>query len=171
MSYLFSSLLQFKSIAGHIHQGNLDSKVLSYSLFINLSVFEESYHVYLQPLLPQTKCHFIESCIINHVSTKADVFFTSFFFLFSLHLSFLVFSLTDTLPIFTPLPQSDSVLNYFLHLFHDFVTGLVLEFGFLLIMLYFPAFAKNDLKVLKHSLPAWLKEKRGLRATLSFRIC
>lgn len=82
MSYLFSSLLQFKLIAGHIHQGNLDSKVLSYSLFIKLSVFEESYHVYLQPLLPRTKCHFIESCIINHVSTKADIFFILFFFYF-----------------------------------------------------------------------------------------
>lgn len=133
----------------HIHQGNLDREVLSCSLFSNLSVFEESYHVYLQSLLPQTKCNFVESYIINHGFIKWNIFFTSFFFLlFFLNLSFLVFSLSDALPIPTPLPQSDSNLNYFLHLFHDFVTGLILESMFVLIVLCLPAFAKDDLKVL-----------------------
>lgn len=35
----FSSTLQFKLIAGHLHQGNLDRAILSYSLFINLFLF------------------------------------------------------------------------------------------------------------------------------------
>lgn len=144
----FIPCYSLSSLLVNIHQGNLDRAVLSYSLFSNLSVFEENYHVYLQSLLPQTKCDFAESCIINHVSIKGDIFFTSFFFLFFLHLSFLVFSLSDALPIPTPLPQSDSNLNYFLHLFHYFVTALILGSMFLLILLCLPAFAKDDLKVL-----------------------
>lgn len=154
-------LLQFRFIAHHIHQGNPDRPVLSCS--ISLFLFLKSVTVIVFSFFfPR----FSQSYIINHVFMKWAIFLTLFF----LFLFFLILFLPDNLPVPNPYHNLILSLIIFSSEFHDFVTGLVLEFGLFIILLCLPAFVEDDPEVLKHCLSLWLEAECGLSAALLVRI-